>query len=137
MRLTAFTTVALLLAMPQLSACAAQQGANAMSPDTTASVPAAGQSRFIVKFREGSAPLQDTRAVQSKLASVAPAGVQLEWQRRLGVQADLFFTSRPLDAAEAEALMQRFRDDPDVEYIEPDGRMGIDPIRGPELRSDS
>ena len=137
MRLPAFTTLALLLAMPQLSACAAPQGANAMSADTTATNPAAGQSRFIVKFREGSAPLQDTLAARSKLASVAPAGVQLEWQRRLGVQADLFFTSRPLDAAEAEALMQRFRDDPDVEYIEPEGRMGIDPIRGPDLRPGS
>lgn len=90
--------------------------------------------RFIVKYREGTAAARQTDAVQRKLQATAPEGVSLAWQRRLGVQADLFTTDRPLDAAEAEALMRRFRADPEVEYIEVDGMMGIGPVRPPVMR---
>jgi hypothetical protein len=134
----AMAAIALLLGSVHLVACAAPQGANTMpTSSTNASPTAAEQQRFIVKFREGSGPARSAEAAKAHLdAMSALDGVQLQWQRRLGVQADLFFTSRPLDAGEAEALMQRFRADPDVEYIEPDARVGIDPIRGPDVRSD-
>lgn len=135
MRAQAIVTMILLLGGIHLAACAAPQGANAMPSAQDTAAPAAGQQRFIVKFREGSAPARSPEAARQRLESGSSAvGVPLQWQRRLGVQADLFFTARPLDAAEAEALMRRFRADPDVEYIEPDARMGVDPIRGPEVR---
>lgn len=138
MRASIITAIALLLGSVHLVACAAPQGANAMPTSSTdASPPSAGQQRFIVRYREGSAPARSAEVAKTRLdAMQAGEGVQLQWQRRLGVQADLFFTSRPLDAGEAEALMQRFRADPDVEYIEPDARMGIDPIRGPDVRDE-
>ena len=43
------------------------------------------------------------------------------------MQADLFTVDRPLDRAEASALMQAFADDADVEYIEVDAMMGLVP----------
>lgn len=135
MRPSAIAMSALLLGSVHLAACAAQTGANAMPPATNVSESSAGQHRFIVKYREGSAPARSADAAKARLdAMPVVEGVELQWQRRLGVQADLFFTSRPLEAGEAEALLQHFRADPDVEYIEPDGRMGIDPIRGPDVR---
>lgn len=115
--------------------CAAPAGGNdRMNQPPMASQAISAGARFIVKYREGSLPARDKTAVQARLDALAPEGVALTWQRRLGVQADLFTTSRALDADEAEALMQRFRNDADVEYIEPDGRAGIDPIRGPAMR---
>ncbi len=98
-------------------------GMQASNPTATAG------DRFIVKFREGSAPAGDPSELQRRLDALAPEGVMLAWKRRLAVGADLFIASRPLDPAEAEALMRRFRGDPDVEYIEPDARMGIGPVR--------
>lgn len=135
MRPSLIAATALLLGTAHLAACAAPQGANAMPTASNASQQSAGQQRFIVKYRDGSAPARSAEAAKARLdAMPAVDGVQLQWQRRLGVQADLFFTDRPLDANEAETLMQRFRADPDVEYIEADSMMGIDPIRGPEVR---
>jgi hypothetical protein len=111
------------------AACAAPAGGNDPMGNGTPGTAVPAGSRFIVKYRAGSGPARDTAAVQQRLDGTAPPGLALTWQRRLGVQADLFTTSRPLDPAETEALMQRFRDDPDVEYVEADGMMGIDPIR--------
>ena len=134
MRTIPIPAVVLSLAAALAAACAAPPGANAMPAAPTASSTPAGQHRFIVRFREGSAAARSPEAAQRKLDAMAPVpGVELQWQRRLGVGADLFFSSRPLDAAQAEALMQRFRADPDVEYVEPDGRMTVDPIRGPDV----
>ncbi|MEZ0469447.1 hypothetical protein [Luteimonas salinilitoris] len=98
--------------------------------------------RFIVKYRGDSAPGRDSRAVQARLDRAAAApGVStgdgtppaLTWQRRLGVQADVFKADRPLDRDQAQRLMQRLADDPDVEYVEVDAMMGIAPIRGGDL----
>lgn len=118
-----------MLAGVVLCACAAP-GTGA-PPVATVSDPAprdAMYQRFIVKYRDGSAPLADTRAVQQRLQDTAPSGLDLRWQRRLGVQADVFLADRPLAAREAEALMARFRADPEVEYIEPDGMVALDPV---------
>ncbi len=116
-----------------VAACAAPGNAQAGG-----SVAEGTYQRFIVKYREGSEPSAKVDAVQKRLDATAPSGVKLSWQRRLGVQADLFMTDRVLDGREAGALMQSFRADPDVEYIEPDSMMGIDPVtRTQDLRQSS
>jgi hypothetical protein len=86
-------------------------------------------------------PGRDKTAVPDRLdrsaaaAALSPPPV-LTWQRRLAVDADVFMVERPLDAAAAKALMQAFDDDPDVEYIEVDRMVGIDPIRPKPMRGD-
>jgi len=90
--------------------------------------------RFIVRYRDGSAAAAKREDAVARIertagkARIEPA-VATTWQRRLGVQADLFTVDRPLDRAEASALMQAFAEDPDVEYIEVDAMMGIGPIQ--------
>ena len=82
--------------------------------------------RFIVKYRADTAPGRDVEVARERLATMqAQSGVPLEWLRRLGVDADVIRAGRPLDRAEATALMDRFSADPEVEYIEVDGVMTI------------
>lgn len=90
-------------------------------------LPADSQfQRFIVKYRDGSAPGRDAGAARQRLDAMQnQTGVQLEWLRRLGVEADVFKTDRPLDRKAAAELMDRFSADPDVEYIEVDSIMTI------------
>ncbi|HRP73877.1 MAG TPA: hypothetical protein PK743_14745, partial [Luteimonas sp.] len=95
--------------------------------------------RFIVFYRAGSAPRQDKAEVPARLARTAAASglspsPALAWQRRLAVDADVFTSDRPLDRAEAEALMQAFRDDPEVESIEVDGMMHGGPVETMPMR---
>ena len=130
-------TVLALAVAGQFAACAAPTGATDMPPTATRAPSGETFQRFIVKYRDGSEPALRKEVVQARLDAKATDGVALSWQRRLGVQADVFTTSRPLTAGEAEALMRRFSGDPDVEYIEPDRRMGIAPIeRAGGLRGD-
>lgn len=110
-----------------LAACAVQGG-----KQVDGAMDGAGQQRFIVKYRAGSEPARDTAMAQRRLAVTAPTGMTLTWELRLAVHADVFTTDRALDTDGVEALMQRFRRDPDVEYIEPDSRMGINPITRPQ-----
>lgn len=97
-----------------------------------AHLPADSQfQRFIVKYRADTAPGRDPAMARERLAGMqSPSGVQLEWLRRLGVDADVIRADRPLEREEAAALMDRFTADPDVEYIEVDGiltiRTGLD-----------
>lgn len=129
--------IALALAAGLLAACAASTGATDMPPNATPTQAEGTFHRFIVKYRDGSEPALRKDVVQARLDAMAPQGVALSWQRRMGVQADVFTTSRPLSVDEAQALMRRFTEDPDVEYIEPDRRMGIAPIERPGgLRDD-
>ena len=90
-------------------------------------LPADSQfQRFIVKYRDGTAPGRDAGAARERLGAMQSlTGVQLEWLRRLGVEADVFKTDLPLDREAAAELMDRFSADPDVEYIEVDGVMTI------------
>ncbi|MCD9028948.1 hypothetical protein LDO26_12095 [Luteimonas sp. BDR2-5] len=86
--------------------------------------------RFIVKYRGDSAPGRDPQSVQPRLTRAADGldgGVRLQWLRRMGVQADVFQSSAPLDREQAQHLLDTLAADPDVEYVEVDGRMGIDP----------
>lgn len=143
-----------------LAACAAATGertataepAAATAPPSigatmTPAIAPTGEARiqrFIVFYRPGSGPRGDRGKVPARLARTASAsGLSpvpvLEWQRRLAVEADVFTSDRPLDRAEAEALMQAFREDPDVESIEIDGVMRGGPVESiplPPTRGD-
>lgn len=87
--------------------------------------------RFIVKYREGSVAGESAAAARTHLQASDLDGIamdqslQLQWQRRLGMGADVFITSRPLDGQQATALMKQLGSDPQVEYIEIDGVMTI------------
>ncbi|MDT9583192.1 S8 family peptidase [Stenotrophomonas indicatrix] len=83
--------------------------------------------RFIVKFRDGSAPVANTTALASSLKTAA-AGIAssqgralgLQQVRRLAVGSTVVRTDRALDQAESELLMRKLAADPNVEYVEVD-----------------
>ena len=76
---------------------------------------------FIVQFKPGSAPRHDAAARQRVLDGPGRAlGLSINPVRRLGIGADLVRTHRKLRFAEAEALMNRLRRDPDVAFVEID-----------------
>ncbi|MEG2981022.1 MAG: S8 family peptidase [Stenotrophomonas sp.] len=83
--------------------------------------------RFIVKFRDGSAPVANTTALASSLKTAA-AGIAssqgralgLQQVRKLAVGSTVVRTDRALDQAESELLMRKLAADPNVEYVEVD-----------------
>lgn len=83
--------------------------------------------RFIVKYRDGSAPVANTPALASSLKTAA-AGIAssqgralgLQQVRRLAVGSTVVRTDRALDQAESELLMRKLAADPNVEYVEVD-----------------
>lgn len=83
--------------------------------------------RFIVKYRDGSAPVANTTALASSLKSAAAGlassqgrALGLQQVRKLAVGQTLVRTDRPLDQAESELLMRKLAADPNVEYVEVD-----------------
>ncbi|CCP16089.1 hypothetical protein SMRA8_1988 [Stenotrophomonas maltophilia RA8] len=94
-------------------------------------------SSFIVKYRDGSSKrvsadtaqdaLKKRLGVQQRskrsIGSAPPAAASVTHQRRMGGGADVVTTDKPLDRPEAEILMQRIADDPDVEYVQPNYMM--------------
>lgn len=104
---------------------------SASGPDAGSShfdqLPADSQfQRFIIKYRSDTAPGRDPERARERLAAMqAASGVQLEWLRRLGMDADVFKADSPLDRSAAAALMDRFSADPEVEYIEVDSVLTI------------
>ncbi len=84
--------------------------------------------RFIVKYREGSAPQANIAKVQASLDRVAMTArtgnaLQMHQVRRIATGADVIRTDRKLDAVEAAALMRQIASDPNVEYVEVDQLM--------------
>ena len=131
--------LALLLLLPWLlmGACTTATGEDAMAPfELHGDGPF---QRFIVRYRDDSAPARDKAKVPERLARTAaeaalsPTPV-LTWQRRLAVDADVFAAEQPLDREAAETLMHAFSRDPDVEYIEVDRMMGIGPLPRARMR---
>jgi len=95
--------------------------------------------QFIVKYRDSSAPLKQQGLVQARLNRTAQAvpgkALKLTWKHRMGIEADVFAVEPALDAAGAQRLMQAFAADPDVQFIEPDNHIALDPIiRGPAIQ---
>jgi len=124
-----------LLPLPGLAAAPAA----APRIDLRALATAKTFDRFIVKYREGSAPARDRSVIDASLnraAGRAKAQIDAQrsakglaapaqsWQlhslRRLGVGADVFASSEKLDAARVRLLLTQIGADPDVEYVEID-----------------
>ena len=81
--------------------------------------------RFIVKYKDGSAPATNATTLQRTLstaASTAGAGKALGVRslRRTALGADVVRSDRALDRAEAESLMRQIAADANVEYVEVD-----------------
>ena len=94
-------------------------------------------SSFIVKYRDGSSKRVSATTAQDALkkrlgvqqrskrsiGNAPPAAASVTHQRRMGGGADVVTTDKPLDLPEAQILMQRIADDPDVEYVQPNYMM--------------
>jgi len=83
--------------------------------------------RFIVKYREGSAPAATPSALASSLRTAAAGltasqgrALGLQEVRRLAIGPAVVRSDRALDRVEAEQLMRRLAADPNVEYVEVD-----------------
>ncbi|HEY5849923.1 MAG TPA: S8 family serine peptidase [Lysobacter sp.] len=121
-RLHALTAAALLV----LSSTVATP-ALAQHPQTSLSglQPHAGNDRFIVKYRPGSAARNDAAAARGLLDragahGVGGKGLRLVHVRRIATGADVVRTDRDLDRVEAATLMRQIASDPNVEYVEVD-----------------
>jgi serine protease len=97
-------------------------------------------SRFIVKYRDGSAERKDLNAIGRSLNRAAqsvtvvdPASqktqgkstrraIGLKHLRRMSLGADVVITDRKIDRVDAATLMRQIAADPNVEYVEVDGR---------------
>ena len=81
--------------------------------------------RFIVKYRDASAPRLDAASLQRSLDAAASRGgagklLSVSHLRRLAVGAEVVRADRKLDRVEAETLMRQLAADPNVEYVEVD-----------------
>ncbi|HUB89599.1 MAG TPA: S8 family serine peptidase [Dyella sp.] len=132
---------AMLLIMPAADAADTQQSA-ASKISAVSNQETGTYDRFIIAYREGSgirnnpsevvkdaqfaiaASGVDRMAPRSSRAAVQPLTVT--YKRKLGIGSELIQTSRKLDMAEANALMQKIATHPDVLYVEPDRKLRID-----------
>ncbi len=142
--------VAMACALPAVAGGAAQATAAAAARFDVSGLRDGGSyDRFIVSYRDGSAPsVQRGAAVQSVGAAIDRAGlnaatrtmagtalksVSASYQRKLAVGSDLIRTSRKLDRAEAAALIEQIAADPAVAYVEPDLMwQAVRDVRAPE-----
>lgn len=84
--------------------------------------------RFIVKYREGSAPESSAASLAGALNAAAASArsgraLGLTHLRRMATGAEVVRSSRKLDRVEAESLMRQIAADPSVEYVEVDQLM--------------
>ncbi len=117
-------SAAIAISLATIAVPAAAQGRVDLSPLQS------GQTydRFIVKYRDGSAP--DTQATERAraLGRAVGAGVggrplDVAYLRRMSVGGDVIRASRKLDHVEAAQLMRQLANNPDVEYVEVDQLM--------------
>ncbi|MGO1002714.1 S8 family serine peptidase [Lysobacter sp. CA196] len=85
--------------------------------------------KFIVRYRDGSAPRTSTAALSSSLnqaveriqaARKGGKALGLKHFRRMALGSDVVRTDRKLDRVEAEVLMRQLAADPNVLSVEPD-----------------
>ncbi|RDZ27549.1 peptidase S8, partial [Lysobacter silvisoli] len=81
--------------------------------------------RFIVKYKDGSAPTTSATTLQSRLSSAASTsgagkGLAVRSLRRTALGANVVTSDRALDRVEAESLMRQIAADENVEYVEVD-----------------
>ncbi|MBU8975387.1 S8 family serine peptidase [Lysobacter sp. MMG2] len=109
-------------------ACAPAFAADRVDLSGLASAPT--HDRFIVKYRDGSAPRANAANMKRALDAAASLGVGgkavgLQQLRSLSVGGELVRADRKLDRAEAEQLMRQIAADPNVEFIEVDRLLQI------------
>ncbi|MGO4263753.1 hypothetical protein [Lysobacter sp. TAB13] len=118
---------------PVLSAAISTIAAAALSGGDTVAIPRAGvddaaasrgqtMQEFIVKYRGGRHARRDIDRLHRALQDAEAGFVQaagLRRVRRLATGADLIRADRPLDRAEALALMRCLANDPQIEYVLP------------------
>jgi serine protease len=86
----------------------------------------AGNDRFIVKYKDGSAARADAATLRSSLGTAASSvegkgkALGLTHLRRTATGAEVVRANRRLDRVEAESLMRQIAADPSVEYVEVD-----------------
>src|SRR5688572_16058010 len=100
--------------------CASAFAADRIDLSGLASAPT--HDRFIVKYRDGSAPRANAANMKRALDVAAAAGVGgravgLQPLRSLSVGGEVVRADRKLDRAEAEQLMRQIATDPNVEFI--------------------
>ncbi len=125
-----------------LAGCAHATGDPQMEQPATTDIELPGDGpfgRFIVRYRAGSPAGEDPALAAEQLRRTAAAvGLAADggpsWQRRLAVGGDVFVLARPLERDAALRLMRAFAADPQVESIEVDRRLGIDPPAGMRMR---
>ncbi len=88
----------------------------------------AGNDRFIVKYKPGSAQRSNAAALNRSLNAAANATLHgkalgLKKLRRTATGAEVLTTGKKLGRSEAEALMRQLAADPNVEYVEVDRLM--------------
>ena len=117
-------SAAIALSLASITMPAAAQGRVDLTPLQS------GQSydRFIVKYRDGSAPDRlPTERARALGRAVGPGvggrPLDVAHMRRLSVGGDLIRASRKLDHVEAAQLMRQLASDPNVEYVEVDQMM--------------
>jgi serine protease len=81
--------------------------------------------RFIVKYKDGSAPATNAATLQRTLSTAATSAgagkaLGIRSLRRTALGADVVRSDRALDRAEAESLMRQIAADSNVEYVEVD-----------------
>jgi serine protease len=117
-------SAAIAISLASLAAPVAAQGRVDLSPLQS------GQTydRFIVKYRDGSAP--DTQATERARALGRAVGagvggrpVDVAHLRRMSVGGDVIRANRKLDHVEAAQLMRQLANNADVEYVEVDQLM--------------
>ena len=119
--LAAATAAVLAAAMASAPAVAAGQGV----VNTAGLQSDAGNDRFIIKYREGSAQRTSAAALNRSLNAAANSTLHgqalgLKKLRRTAIGSDVLVTGKKLGPSEAEALMRQLAADPDVEYVEVD-----------------
>ena len=119
--LAAATAAVLAAAMASAPAVAAGQGV----VNTAGLQSDAGNDRFIIKYREGSAQRASAAALNRSLNAAANSTLHgqalgLKKLRRTAIGSDVLVTGKKLGPSEAEALMRQLAADPDVEYVEVD-----------------
>jgi len=115
---------AIALCLAAVAVPAAAQGRVDLSPLQSGET----YDRFIVKYRDGSAPDADpverARAMGRAVGQgVGGKPIDVGHMRRLSVGGDVIKASRKLDHVEAAQLMRQLANNPDVEYVEVDQLM--------------
>ena len=122
--LAAATAAVLAAAMASAPAVAAGQGV----VNTAGLQSDAGNDRFIIKYREGSAQRTSAAALNRSLNAAANSTLHgqalgLKKLRRTATGAEVLVTGKKLGRSDAEALMRQLAADPNVEYVEVDQLM--------------